>query len=113
MGNEYQSHHREHQPSAQNDVSRHSRSPLTDVSKCTVANGGCGPPEILDNSPLSLDLPVGHFFRELPKLVLTEMSARPPDPASNVIADAFSSPSVGSVSRELLTLSLSFQNPVL
>jgi hypothetical protein len=111
-GDEYQSHHREHQPSAQNNGSRHSRSPSRTFQSVPSLTEVAVPPEILDNSPLSLDLPVGHFFSELPKLVLTEMSAHPPDPASNVITDAFSSPSVGFVSRTLVTLSLSFQNTV-
>jgi hypothetical protein len=70
------------------------------------------PPEGLGSSPLSVELPVGHYFGEAPKLALAQMCARPLDPARNVIADAVSSRSLGFVILKGESLSLSVQNTV-
>jgi hypothetical protein len=70
------------------------------------------PPKVLGGSPLSVELPVGHYFSELPKLALAHMSARPLDPARNVIADAVSSRRLGFVILKGESVSLSVQNTV-
>jgi hypothetical protein len=57
-------------------------------------------------------LAVGHYFGELPKLFLTEMSARPADPARNVSTDVLSPLIVGFVIPEGESFALSLQNTV-